>query len=178
MFNIYVANLGAYNRGHLVGKWIKLPHDSLQDELDEILNGNEAIASRDFSDYEDEEWAIHDYETDIKGLKIGEYSDVFELNEFAENFDDLDESDQNKLAAILEWGVTKNIEDALNSLDEYNLHEDIESESDLGYYWLFESGCYEVPEWLENYIDTESYGRDYSIDADGTFTSYGWIEAA
>ena len=58
--NVYVANLGAYTRSELVGEWLSLPMDQeeLTLEIKKIL-GN------------DEEYAIHDYESDL-GITISE----------------------------------------------------------------------------------------------------------
>ena len=33
----------------------------------------------------------------------------------------------------------------------------------------------QVPDYLENYIDYEAYGRDVALDEDGQFTDYGYI---
>jgi len=63
MIRVYLTNLGAYNRGKLMGKWIDLPmdEDELQEEIDSILEPM------------DEEYFITDFETDIEGLKIDEF---------------------------------------------------------------------------------------------------------
>lgn len=87
---IYISNLGAYNRGHLVGRWVDLPidEDDLREIIKDVLNGEEAIKSRDFIWYEDEEIAIHDYELPFE---ISEYSNIFELNELAEDLEEIEE---------------------------------------------------------------------------------------
>lgn len=176
MNRIYVANLGAYNRGCLVGKWIDLPSDDIMGEIQSMLESDESIASRNFSE-EDEEWAIHDYELDIKGYKVSEYEDVEALNDLIGEFDSLSLYEQNKVQAILEiWGGE--LEDAINNVDDYNLYEDIEEDEDLGRYWVEESGAYDLSAMgnLANYFDYEAFGRDIRFETDGGFSEWGWIE--
>lgn len=36
--------------------------------------------------------------------------------------------------------------------------------SDLAYHMIHEVYCYEIPKWLENYIDYKAYGRDLSFE--------------
>ena len=66
----------------------------------------------------------------------------------------------------------------LDEIDNYNLYTDITDNYDLGYYWAVESGCYDLDKMgnLGRYIDYEGFGRDIALEADGGFTSYGFIE--
>lgn len=80
ILNLYVANLGKYNEGELKGGWIVLP--KTEEEINEFLK--EEVGIND----QYEEWAIHDYETDF-GIKVGEYDNIFELNEIAEKINDM-----------------------------------------------------------------------------------------
>ena len=36
MFNVFITNLGKYNEGELIGKWLSLPCDDIVAELEEI----------------------------------------------------------------------------------------------------------------------------------------------
>jgi antirestriction protein len=165
MMNIYVANLAKYNEGELVGEWISLPADNLEEQIQAILG-------------DDEEYAIHDYECEF--LKIDEYDNPYELNELAEKLDSLDSHEEEKLKALLEWGYYSDTKEAIENLDNFNLHTDIKDKSDLGYYWIYESGCYDLKNMgnLANYIDHEAFGRDIAMETEGEFTSFGWIEKA
>lgn len=173
-FKIYVANLGAYNRGYLIGKWLSLPmsEDKLNEAIEDILNGEEAIKSRDEDDW-DEETAIHDYECDF--IEIGEYDSIEKLNELAGRFEALHDWEQETLKAIFEVEDETDF-DLIDSIYDYNLIPDINNEYDLGYYYLEESGLYDIPKFLRNYIDYEAFGRDITFDGRGNFTSYGWLE--
>lgn len=166
--NLYITNLGKYNEGILKGDWISLPFD--EDDWEEFLEEKVGINEM----YE--EYAIHDYECDL-GIEIGEYSNVMKLNEIAEAMENLDdEEDVKKVKALMEWGAYSDIIDAIDNVDNYQLYEDINNDDELGTHYLIDSGNYDIPEDLEYYIDTEKWGRDYAINADGFFSEYGWIE--
>ncbi|MCW6094572.1 antirestriction protein ArdA [Clostridium sporogenes] len=183
MLNIYIANLGKYNEGKLVGKWLELPasEDDINNLMVEIGVGyfdedGEYIHGLEDNGVYYEEYAIHDHETDIDGLEISEYSSITELNEIAEEMEVLSEYETKIVSALLEWGVYTNVLEAIENIDDYNLNEDINNDYDLGYYWIEESGCYEIPENIKYYIDYEKFGSDISINANGFFSSNGWIE--
>lgn len=76
MTNIKIAltNLGKYNEGELVYKWVELPasEEELTAALEEI-GVNEQY----------EEFFISDYEAPL-GIEVGEYENIEKLNEFAE----------------------------------------------------------------------------------------------
>ncbi|MCC0642188.1 MULTISPECIES: antirestriction protein ArdA [unclassified Clostridioides] len=93
MLNIYITNLGKYNEGELIGEWAKLPVN--EEELQEILN-------RIGINEEYEEYSITDFETDMKGLEIEEYSNIKQLNQLAEKIEELDIAEFGQLEALLE----------------------------------------------------------------------------
>lgn len=183
MLNIYIANLGKYNEGELVGKWLELP--ATEQEINELMvkiglgyfdNEGEYVAGLEVDGIFYEEWAIHDYETDISGIEVGEWDNIWELSDMVEELDKLDKYDMKKVEAIMEY-EGYGIMEAIDKMDEYQLYTDITNEYDLGYYWMVESGCYEIPKHLENYIDYERFGRDITFDGRGMFTENGWLEA-
>jgi antirestriction protein len=172
MLNIYINTWGNYNKnGADLGEWVTLPMD--ESDLDAKL---EEIAGRMGDN--DPEYCIHDYEwtTEIEGRKINENEDIAELNEYVQALDDLSEWEQKTYCAAVEYWGGEYID--LDDLDEYVLHEDIENEYDLGYYWAVESGCYDLSKMgnLASYFDFEAFGRDINLETDGGFTSFGWIE--
>lgn len=172
MLNIFINTWGNYNEnGAHGGEWVALPLDA--DELTKTL---ERIAEQRGDN--DPEFTIHDYEwvCEWGGFEISEYDNIEELNEFIQRLNDLTEWEQKTYCAAVEiWG--KKYVD-LDSLDDYNLYEEITSDYDLGYYWAMESGCYNLEKMgsLSNYIDFESFGRDIRFESDGAFSPYGWIE--
>ena len=170
MLNIYINTWGNYNEnGCDDGEWITLPMDA--DELEEKLN-QVAETMGDF----DPEWFINDYEWtgDVSVREIGEHENVYELNEYIQKLDYMDEWEQKTFCAAVE--VFGEIDP--DDLDEFQLYEDIENDYDLGYYWVNDSGCYDLKNMgtLASYIDYESFGRDIRLESDGDFSSLGWIE--
>ena len=87
----YVTNLGLYNEGYLVGEWVTFPID--EDEQLELFD-------RIKIDETHEEIFITDYETDIC-LKIGEYTSIDELNEIAEQVEDLDDYEEEIVPEVI-----------------------------------------------------------------------------
>lgn len=176
--SIYIANLGKYNEGELVGEWITLP--ATEEELEELYIRIK-VAHRDeagefVSYYEEEgiiyeEVAIHDYETDIDGLTINEYDNIRELSNLVEECESLDTWDYTKLLAIVE-SCGDDLETALEKIDSYTLYEGIDTNEELGNYY-YEAGLIDIPDHLVDYFDFEAYGRDCAWD--GNFTSYGFL---
>ena len=170
MLNIYINTWGNYNtNGCDGGKWITLPMD--ESELEEILE-----TTADAMGDNDPEWFVNDYEwtTDISPRNIEELENYFELNEYVQKLDNLNEWEQKTFCAVCEvfWEIDP------DDVDEYRLYEDIETDYDLGYYWIEESGCYDLSNMgnLSNYIDYGRFGRDVRFESDGGFSSHGWVE--
>ena len=69
---VYIANLGKYNEGYLVGAWFTFPID--EEDVKEKIGLNEQY----------EEYAIHD--TDNFPIAIGEYVSIEELNSILKIF--------------------------------------------------------------------------------------------
>ena len=151
---IYLTDLQAYNEGALVGKWITLPCENIHDELKEILKEGEIVAGS----ANHEEYFITDSESPFE---INEYSSLDKINELAELFEDLDETEIKKIK-FLEWqGETT--EQALEHIEDVEIYENMdlkevaESFVDEGYYG-------EINESIINYIDFDSIARDLSYD--------------
>ncbi|NSG65854.1 conjugal transfer protein [Blautia wexlerae] len=72
---VYIANLGKYNEGYLVGAWFTFPID--EEDVKEKIGLNEQY----------EEYAIHD--TDNFPIAIGEYVSIEELNSMYEMIEEL-----------------------------------------------------------------------------------------
>ena len=164
-FKIFVTNLGKYNEGKLIGEWINLP--ATEEEMEELLD-------RIGINEEYEEFFITDYENEF-GYIVNEYDNLDELNDIAYKLDNLTDYEKKIIKAGLElWSF----EEVFDNLDDFILMEDINTDYDLGYYWIEESGCYNLDNlgMLRNYINYEAFGRDIRFETDGGFTSYGWIE--
>ena len=167
MLRVFLTNLGKYNEGELVGEWLDLP--ATEEEL------QAAFQRVGIDGVEYEEYFFSDWETDIEGLHLEEYMNLEELNEWAAKYEDLDDWEKEVVQAIMEL-EGYDLEEAIEVREQYSLYPDIHTNEDLGYYWLFEEGIYDIPDNLAPYIDCERFGRDIALTADGGFTSKGWLE--
>ena len=156
LLEVYVTNLGKYNEGLLVGKWLSLP--CTEEELEATfleIGINEMY----------EEYFITDYSSSY-GLTCDEYVNLHRLNEQMQELEDTCD-DYDKLEACIEYA--SNLEEALEmatsddvyfqagvTAEEY-LQEQIEDNYDLNF---------EKLGWLSSYvtIDYEAIARDsYNI---------------
>jgi antirestriction protein len=172
MLDIFVNTWGNYNEnGADGGEWITLPLES--EELEEVL----VNIAKNMGDH-DPEFTIHDYEwtCEWEGFEISEYDNIVELNEYCQRLSELSDYESKVFSAALEYFGKDNVD--IEDIDDFNLYTDITDNYDLGYYWAVESGCYDTDNMgtLSRYIDYEAFGRDIALEADGGFTTYGFIE--
>lgn len=170
MLRIFLTNLGKYNEGKLIGKWVELPYadDELEAVKQRIGISNEPDENGNYY----EEWFITDYETDIHGLKVGEYDDLDELNELAETLDNLDEYEREIVEAMISEGYS--LDDALDRKDDCIIYYNCEDMEDVAREYAEETGLLDsIPENLQSYFDFEAYGRDMSFEGHFVFTDKG-----
>mgnify|MGYP002640354030 FL=1 len=147
---VYVANLGKYNEGELVGAWFEPPID--YDEMAERIGLNEFY----------EEYAIHDYELPFD---IDEYTPIEEVNRLCEMVEDLPEYIQDNLKEL--QGYFSSIEDLCDHQDDIIYYPGCEDMADVARELVEEGALGEIPAQFQNYIDYEAFGRDLSYE--GTF---------
>ena len=171
-FEAFITNLGKYNEGELVGEWVKFPTTS--EELQKVFE-RIGIGSKDDFGNPYEEWFISDYDCYVDGL----YEKLDELNYLASKLDELDDHDYNHFQAAMQisdyTGSIKDVINLIDNLDKYEIYPGVESNADLGHYYIEELGMMEVPDYLADYIDYEAYGRDVAINEMGQFTDYGYV---
>ena len=173
IIDAFITNLGMYNEGELRGEYLSLP--ASKDDVQKVLHkaGIDGILY--------EEFFITDYDTDVPGLYdvLGEYENIDELNYLASVLDDLSNDETEMFEAAIEYGeYTGSVKDLINlaqNLDHYDLLSDINDDEDLGRYYIDECGSLEVPDYLQNYIDYETYGRDIRFEEGGCFTNNGYM---
>ena len=151
LLKVFVTNLGKYNEGELIGEWVSLPVD--ESELEEVL---ERIGINE----QYEEYFITDFETEIDGLKVDEYSNLEELNELAAQLESLDEYDLEKVGAIIEAYGTE-LQEAIENIDNYTYYSGKTLE-EVAYEIVEE--CYNLPEFALRYFDYEAFARDLEFD--------------
>ena len=185
MIKLYLANLGKYNEGILKGEWVELPLS--ETELEEVMvnigvahydkEGNFVpyVIETDENGYEYvyEEYAIHDYETDLN-ISISEYSSLNDLNTVAEIVEDF-ELDQ--VNALLDDGaidmkdlIEGDLEEIMQNYSFIELEPNMNEEQEVGYAYVDEvCGGLEClsKEILERYFDYEAFGRDILLSGEG-----------
>lgn len=169
MLSIYLTDLQAYNEGHLVGRWIKLPLTpfELSQALSEVLTEGESVSGTE----NHEEYFITDYEwSDIDFYDVDEHHSLYDLNKDAEALEALNDYQLKAVAFLFSEGIVSNIDDALTKVDDIIIYDYSDDTSftdvyELLAYDLVEEGCFgEIPITLENYIDYEAIGKDLSYD--------------
>ena len=185
MIKLYLANLGKYNEGILKGEWVELPLS--ETELEEVMvnigvahydkEGNFVpyVIETDEKGYEYvyEEYAIHDYETDLN-ISISEYSSLDNLNAIAEN---VEKYELDYVNALLDDGaigmkdlIEGDIEEIMQNHTFIELEPNMNEEQEVGYAYVDE--IYGGPEYLskeilERYFDYEAFGRDILLSGEG-----------
>ena len=139
LVSVFITNLGKYNEGQLVGKWIDLPMDE-----EELNNSFKEIGINE----EYEEYFITDYESEC-GIEIGEYENIYELNN---KLEELENEDIEKVKAMFESGWFNDIDDVINNLNDYDFWEGITGED---YEEDLVENCYPdilTGTWIDSYI--------------------------
>lgn len=157
----FITNLGKYNEGYLVGKWIDFPIDD-----DDFESELESIGVKENTMYE--EWFITDYDCALFDMHaaFGEYPSIDDINEVAEAL----EENESEFTALME---VCSYTDALRYLESenYTFYEGMTLE-DVAYELVEE--CYNLPEIAQRYFDYKAFARDLSFDG-YTETSSGVI---
>ena len=147
----YITNLGKYNEGYLVGKWIDFPIDE-----DDFTSELESIGVKENTMYE--EWFITDYDCSLFDMHaaFGEYPNIDDINEVAEAL----VYREDEFIALLE---VCSYEDALDHLEaeDFTFYYDMTLE-DVAYELVDE--CYDLPEIAQRYFDYATFARDLSFD--------------
>ena len=185
MIKLYLANLGKYNEGILKGEWVELPLS--ETELEEVMvnigvahydkEGNFVpyVIETDEKGYEYvyEEYAIHDYETDLN-ISISEYSSLDNLNAIAENVEKYELDYVNVLlddgAIDMKDLIEGDLEEIMQNHTFIELEPNMNEEQEVGYAYVDEvCGGLEClsKEILERYFDYEAFGRDILLGGEG-----------
>ncbi|EPA8149485.1 antirestriction protein ArdA [Enterococcus faecalis] len=159
---VYIANLGKYNEGELMGAWFSFPIDE------------EEVAEKIGLNAEYEEFAIHDYEAPFP---IDEYSSIERLNHL---YDLLQEIEGTAIYAeiheILGYWF-KDIEELLEHREDIICYSDCESMEDIAEYYIEETGVLNsLPQNLRYYFNYAALGRDMEIEGNYLVTSHGVFE--
>ena len=156
MLKGFIANLGKYNEGYLIGEWITFPVS--EEDLKEVL---ERIGIND----QYEEYFFTDWENDYGiNFDFGEYENVDRINEVIEAVENLDFSELELLKAVCECEGSY----AIDHIEEFNPDSYIFYEG-----MTLEEVAYDIVEgsyyskenkFLLNYFDYEAFARDLSFE--------------
>ena len=162
--SIFLTNLNAYNEGNLIGEWVKLPCSA--EDMKNVFERNHVTT--------DSGWFISDFELNenLSNMKneIGMYTNVDELNYVAAVIDNLDDEDYKKFECVVSSGVESfsSILDYVTlaqNLDCYDIIPVTDNE-ELGEYLMNDIPLPNINDVsLSAYIDYESIGRDFMINA-------------
>ena len=170
MLEIYLTDLQAYNEGHLVGKWIKLPLTpfELAQAISEVLTeGEYESGSEDHEEYFITDWSWCEYEFH----DIQEYENIYELNEQLQLLEYKSDYELKAISFLVTEGLAIDIETAIDKADDVRIYEN-HSMEDVAYDLMQE--CYradELPSIIANNIDYEGIARE--LEYDGTYYEVG-----
>ena len=100
-------------------------------------------------------------------------------NEIAKELESLDEMQLYAVQAYIElYGDYNDIDSVRDGIDfakngDYNIFYDCESMEDIAYYYINESGIYDLPEIAKTYFDYEAFARDLEIEGNYMFLDGG-----
>ena len=155
---IYIANLGKYNEGELVGAWFTPPVDF--EEVKERIGLND----------EYEEYAIHDYE-----LPFDIHSDMplWEINANCRMVLELEGTPIGNEMKAIQQKWFSSFEEFIDHKDEIRYY-DVGDGAALAEYLIREEYVFgEIPHELLKHIDYHSYGSELEMDDRYLFTTSG-----
>lgn len=176
IFSILLSNHTHSETGKKNEVWLQMPStkEQLQKAL-KIINITDDN-SQDFfiNDFK----FAKDYQFDIK-LDMIRKGSIDELNYLASLLEMYNESSHNKFAAAVSYGEhTENLKELVNlaqNLNCYQLHTNIKTKEEYGYYLIDKMETIKLPEEAKKYFMYEQYVNDIVSREDGKFTKNGYI---
>ena len=151
----FITNLGKYNEGYLVGKWIDFPIS--EEELKEVL---EEIGINE----EYEEYFFTDFEDNI--FDFGEYSSIQEINEVAERYEELCIDNNEDVVYALADNYSS-IDEVENALDNMMVYWNVDDMEDVARQYVEDTCMLEnIPSNIAEYFDYEKLGDNMEYDGD------------
>lgn len=165
MLQVYLSDLAAYNKGYLLGEWIRLPmpQTKLRETLEKLLASGTTLCFMEMGYYEKhEEHFITDYEWEEMELySIDEYANLERLNHECHLLETLSQQELKALKFILDETSGTDIETAMQKLCDVTIHENASLENIA--YELVENGFISESNLL-NYVDYEKIARDLRLE--------------
>ena len=107
---------------------------------------------------------------------IGENDSLDDVLKFSELVEDVDEHLVYACHEFFGYDVREFLF-YIDSFDDMTLIYDVDTNRELGEYWVEELGIQNIPrDQLEMYFDYEAYGRDINIESAGGFVADGFLD--
>lgn len=177
---VYATCLASYQKGFLIGEWIELgiDEDELNHTIKRILKmGEDACRDGDIH----EEYFLTDWTGEDEEFfqKVGEYTNVYELNKEVAHFNELDLDDSQKkcVSFLIDQSIVSNLDEALEKYEEVQIFEGMNF-LDLSYQIVDEQGILGgQSQFVSNYFDYEAFASDLqdqytAIDGDIFYYPY------
>lgn len=171
MIRVYLTNLGMYNNGILCGEWVDLPCDDFDAVFDriKICHGEKKFYDSCGNPYE--EYFITDYSSSFD-IRIKEFQNIDELNDFAESIENIDDE---IIETLLYFGVQW--DDIPTEADNVFVYANCSTMTDVAYEVVEQTGMLEqIPDNLQHYFDYEAYGRDLNIEGNFYYSNGNYYE--
>ncbi len=172
---MYIANLGMYNDGRLVGEWVKFP--TTAEKMRQTLK-NIGIGKKHNRDQAYDNWFVFD---DVSNLEVLEgllNSNINEMNYLASKLNGMSEDEYQKFRAAVKMGNhTGSIQELINLTDNlecYDIDPLIHNYDNLGRRFE-EADDIQLPDDLLVYVNYDSYGRDIALKEKGQITHLGYM---
>ena len=161
---VFLTNLGMYNDGNLIGKWIDIDENSTMDDFEEDFK--EIRINEEY-----DELFITDYEAPFE---IGEYENLQSIIDKCKKCDEILKRNGISEEVLKSLLQEYDIEDLVNA-DIY-LHSGLFSMAEVAEEYIYE--CFDLNKMghLAYYIDYESFGRDMALEGNFVETKEGMVE--
>ena len=175
-FFVLIQNRTEFENGNPAGVWLSLP--ATREELAEAMKALHITADNP------QDFFLNGYSTEA-GRRVEipfewvREADIDKLNFLAARLEEMTPAQLDKINAFMQTDFKL---DSLDKLIDYTYNTDyfvyipeVYTRSDLGDYYLNESGMMQMPEEWKAGIDKEDFGSNAALCENGRFTDYGYI---
>lgn len=164
LVRVFLTNLGMYNEGSLVGKWVNIDENSEMDDFEEYFK--EIGINEEYDEY-----FITDYEAPFE---IGEYDSIDSIVKKCEQCSEIIRGNGISEEVLKSLLQECDIEDLVNA-DIY-LHSGVFSMAEIAEEYVDEFYNLDKMYNLAYYIDYEKLGRDMALECYFVETKEGMVE--
>lgn len=175
-FSVLIQNRTEFENGNPAGVWLSLP--ATREELAEAMKALHITANNP------QDFFLNGYSTEA-GRRVEipfewvREAEIDNLNFLAARLEEMTPAQLDKINAFMQTDFKL---DSLDKLIDYTYNTDyfvyipeVYTRSDLGDYYLNESGMVQMPEEWKAGIDKEDFGSNAALCENGRFTDYGYI---